>query len=89
MAVGIDPKNAIAFKGYHFSTCSEREVVLGKELGKILGSFGGNNVFFCKFAELEDMVRCFSFMMTTMTMCKVILDDELISSSGGWMMYGI
>ena len=85
----MDPKNAIAFKGYHLSTCSEREVVLGKELGEILGNFGGNMFFLLNLLNWKVKVRCFSLMMTTMTMCKVILDDELISSSGGWMMYGI
>ena len=60
---------------YHLSTCSEREVVLGKELGKILGNFGENMFFFVKFPEVEDKGEVFFFDDD---------DDDYVQSNSWW-----
>ena len=60
---------------YHLSTCSERDVVLAKELGKILANFGENMFFFVKFPEVEDKGEVFFFDDD---------DDDYVQSNSWW-----
>lgn len=89
VSVGIDPVKSHCFCDTIFLPAPKGRLFWRKNWGKFWQTLGKTCFFLSNFLKWKIKVRCFSLMMTTMTMCKVILDDELISSSGGWMMYGI